>query len=101
MGGNSLFRHLVHFFGANLYFHNFTFGTIDSGMQGLVIIGFMGRDVVFETLHNRCKNFVNRAQHCVAFLNSVNNHTNRQQIKDLFKGFVADFHFSVDGIKMF
>ena len=100
MGGNAVFRRLVHFPGADLHLKGNALGADDRGVKALVHIGFGRRDIVLEPAGHQVKQVMNVTQNIVTIGNGIHNDPERIQVVQFLYGFVLVLHFPVDGVHM-
>ena len=98
MGGDAVFRRVVHFPGADLYLEGQALPADDGGVQALVAVGLGGADIVLEAAQHRLVEIVDDAQHIVAVGDIVHDDPERVQVEDLVHGLVLGVHLAVDGV---
>jgi len=98
VGGDAVFRHLVHLLGANLYLKGDAALAHHRGVQALVQIGLGGADIVLEPAQNGLEQVVNDAQHVIAVRHRVHDDTEGEQVEHVVQTLVLGVHLAVDGI---
>src|SRR5579862_3832102 len=83
VGGDALFRHLVHFFGANLDLERRAVFGDHRGMQRLVEVGPRHGNKILDAPGHRPPEVVNDAEDRIAVLQRARNDAHRAQIVDL------------------
>ncbi len=100
MRGHALFRHLVHFSGADLHLHVFAAGPDDRSVQGLIAVILGAGDVIVELTGNGRPAAVDKAQHRVAFGHRIHDDAEAMHIVDFFEGDALALHFAPDGVNV-
>ena len=100
VGGNAVFRSLVHVPGADLHLEGNALGADDGGVKTLVHIGLGGGDVVLEPAGYQIEQVVDVAQHVVAVGNGVHDDPEGVDVVKLVDGLSLSLHFPVDGVYM-
>src|SRR5699024_4535448 len=98
VGGNAVFRRLVHLPGPDLDLEGDAFGADDRGVQRLVHIGLGGGDIILEPAGHQIEQVVNMTQHVVAVGDGVHNDPEGVDIIQLIHGLPLGLHFPVDGV---
>ena len=98
VGGDAVFRHLVHLLGANLYLKGDAALAHHRGVQALVQIGLGGADIVLEPAQNGLEQVVNDAQHVIAVRHRVHDDAEGEQVEHVVQTLVLGVHLAVDGI---
>ena len=83
VGGDALFRHLVHFVRADLHFKGLAVGTDHRGVKRLVKIGARDGDEILDASRHRSPGVVNDAQRRIAILHGVGDDADGEQVEDL------------------
>ena len=100
VGGNAVFRCLVHLPGTDLHLEGDALRADDGGVQGLIHIGLGGRDVVLKPSRHQIEQVVDMAQYVVAVGDGVNDHPEGVNIEQLVYGFALGLHLAVDGVNV-
>jgi len=100
MGGNPLFRHTMHFFGADLKFHRNTFRTDHRGVQGLIHVGLGDGNKVLDPPGDGLPDAVEKAQNPVAVQLGIRDDPDAHQIIDLVERDLLQRHLSINAIDM-
>ena len=90
----------MHFIGTDLDFKGLPALPDQRRMKGLVHIRFRHGNIILETSRDRLIHFMNNTKCCIAVLDSIYNNTDREQIVDLFNGFILVLHFLIDTEKV-
>ncbi len=101
MSGNALFRRAMHVFGANLQLQPLALRPYHGGVERLVHIRLGERDVILEPAWDRFPQGVNDAQAGVTVRNRIGNHSDGQDIVDIFNGGLLPLHFLVNTVEIF
>ena len=100
VGGNAVFRHVVHVPGADLDLEGDALGADDRGVEGLVHVGLGGADIVLEPAQDGLIHVVDAAQDGVAGGDIVHDDPEGIEVEDLAESLVLGVHLAVDGINV-
>ena len=100
VGGNAVFRRLVHLPGADLHLKGNALSADDRGVQALVHVGLGGGDIVLEPAGNQVEQVVDMAQHVVAVGDGVHDDPESVDVVQLVHGLGLGLHLPVDGVDM-
>ena len=98
VGGDAVFRHLVHLLGADLHLEGDAALAHHRGVQALVQIGLGGADIVLEPAQNGLVQVVDNAQNVIAVRHRVHDDPEGEQVKHVVQILVLGVHLAVDGI---
>ena len=83
MSGDTIFRNLVHFVGADLDFKGFVEACHHGGVQGLIVVCLGHCDIILESARHRLPKIVDKAKECVAILDGISDYADGKQVVDL------------------
>ena len=100
MGGNPVFRRLVHFKSPYLDLKGLSVGSDKRGVKGTVHILLRHGDIILKPSRNRLIHLVNHAKGRITVLHRVHNDADGKQIIDLVDGLVLVLHLLIDAEKV-
>ena len=98
---NACLGHFVHLPGADLHLHSLAVATADRRVDRAIAVRFRLADVILEPPRNRFPTLVNRAEHTVAIILGLGNHTEPVDVGQPAKGQLLVLHLSPDRIGLF
>ena len=99
VGGDAFFRHLVHFFGANLDFERRAVFGDHRGVQRLVEVRPRHGDEILDAPGHRPPQIVDDAENGVAILQRTGDDAHGAQVVDLVDGDALALQFLVDAVE--
>ncbi len=99
VGGDAFFRHLVHFFGADLDFKRRAVFRDHRSVQRLVKVGPRHGDEILDAPRHRPPQVVNDAEHGVTILQRSRNHAHGAKVVDLVDGNALALQFLVNAVE--
>ena len=88
----------MHFTGANLHLHRFTFRAKHSRMQGTIAIGFGARDVIIKLAGDRHPQRMHQAQYRIAGGQVIHQYAQCAQVVQFFNRQRLALHFFPDAV---